>query len=299
MNDIINMEQYEHSEVYFMWYYVYPPTEKIVSLPYYLHSIGLHELQPPIAKMNGYKYDQFFYNLRGSGTLILNGNRYDLPAQSGFFIPAHVPHEYYPTGDVWDIRWMAPGGSGLGVLYSFLGMEKGGMYPLADIAPLDIIMNRMHSELIKDKENGNVYASACIMEFIMEFARQAGNIKLKTVLSENENDIYAGHMKILKDYIEYHYMHHIALSELCELIDVSPQHLCRIFKYCVGMRPMEYIVHKRIDAAKELLINSSHSISDIAYWCGFENNNYFWKVFKKTEKMTPNEYRRRYHTVPK
>lgn len=278
-----------------MWYYVYPPTEKVSSLPYYLHSIGLHELQPPIAKMNGYEYDQFFYHAHGSGTLILNGVKYDLPEKSAFFVPAHVPHEYYPSGDIWDVRWMAPGGSGLWPLYHFFGIEKGGAYPIADIAPLDIIMNRMHSELIKDKENGNIHASACIMEFLTEFARQTGNIKTNSDAIETTDDIYSDHMKVLKDYVEYHYMHHIALSELCNLILVSPQHLCRIFKHCTGMRPMEYIIRRRIDAAKDLLSNSSHSIGDIAYWCGFENNNYFWKVFKQTEKMTPNEYRKKYH----
>lgn len=282
-----------------MWYYVYPPTEKVSLFPYYLHSIGLHELQPPIAKTNGYEYDQFLYHAHGSGTLILNGVKYPLPEQSAFFIPAHLPHVYYPSGEIWDVRWMSPGGKGLDSVYRFLGIEKGGVYKMADIAPLDIIMNRMHSELIRDKVNGNLYASACIMEFIMEFARQAGLIRDELIPPDTPKDVYFEHMNVLKDYIEYHYMDHIMLSELCELISVSPQHLCRIFKHCTGMRPMEYIIHTRIQAAKDLLVSSNHSISDIAYWCGFENNNYFWKAFKRIENLTPNEYRKKYNTTAK
>lgn len=277
---------------FFMWYYVYPPTEKVCFLPFYLHSIGLHELQPPISKRKGYEYDQFFYHEHGSGTLILNGKKYPLLEHYAFFIPAHVPHEYYPDGDVWDVRWMAPGGSGLPDLYRCLGLENGGAFPVSEIAPLDLILNRMHTELIGDKENGNLYASACVMEFIAEFARQAGLIRSAPMAEEGLEDTYSRHIRRLKDYIDYHYMHPVELAELCELIGVSPQHLCRIFKRCTGMRPMEYIIRRRVAAAKNLLANSDHSIGDIAYWCGFDNNNYFWRIFRQIEKMTPGEYRK-------
>ena len=58
------------------------------------------------------------------------------------------------------------------------------------------------------------------------------------------------------------------------------------------MRPSEYILNIRIDHAKEMLLHTTHSISEIAYWCGFENDNYFWKTFRKTAGITPASFRK-------
>ena len=55
-----------------LWYYMYPSTEGVTDLPFYVVSIGLHELQPRIERPNGYDYDQFFYNCTGSGWLEIN-----------------------------------------------------------------------------------------------------------------------------------------------------------------------------------------------------------------------------------
>lgn len=275
-----------------MWYFVYPDTGKVNELPFFLHSIGLHELQPPIAKPAGHEFDQFFYNSTGDGMLVIYGKKLRIPEGSGFFVPAGVPHEYYPLGNVWDIRWMVPRGDGLGSLYEKLGIKGGKIYRLNDISKLDLILEKMHSELVENKTDGNIFASAYVGVFLAEFARQAGLIKSANETVEKTGDRYYAKFIRLKDYIQYHYMHNIQMQELCSLVNISPQHLCRIFKKCCGMRPVEYILRVRIDAAKELLANSCHEITKIADWCGFENDNYFWKTFKKITGLTPGEYRR-------
>lgn len=71
-----------------LWYYMYPSTEGVTDLPFYVVSIGLHELHPRIERPDGYDYDQFFYNCTGSGWLEINDHKYELPEGSAFFIPA-------------------------------------------------------------------------------------------------------------------------------------------------------------------------------------------------------------------
>ena len=67
--------------------------------------------------------------------------------------------------------------------------------------------------------------------------------------------------------------------------------LCRIFKDALGMRPMEYVNQVRIEMAKSLLLYSDLSVREIGQKCGFQNTNYFNKIFKKFEHLTPLEYR--------
>ncbi len=281
-----------------MWYYMYPDTSGVEDLPYFLHSIGQHELQPKTVKPEGHDYDQFFYNTKGDGVLILEGKKIDVPAGDGFFIPAHVPHEYYPKDSVWDIRWMEARGDRLTQLYEKFGL-KGGAYHLWNLTGLEIQMNKMREELLNDEILGNYYASAHVQEFIMEFIKQTGILNQQretaaTPGSVQKKNVYKKHMNILADYVDHHFMNPINENELCRLLNLTPQHLGRITRTCVGMTPIEYVNHIRIDKARSYLGFTNLNACEIAKYCGFENNNYFWRTFKKQTGLTPGEYRKRY-----
>lgn len=285
-----------------MWYYMYPDTTAVCDLPYFLHSIGQHELQPKTVKPEGHEYDQFFYNTKGDGVLILDGKKYEVPAGDGFFIPAHVPHEYYPKDSVWDVRWMEPRGDRLPQLYEKFHL-KGGVYHLWNLTGLEIQMNKMREELLNDDRLGNYYASAHVQEFIMEFVKQTGLLNVenttgsKTVTNTDtpqKKNSYKKHMNLLKDYVDHHFMNRITEAELCTLLNITPQHLGRVTRTCVGMTPIEYVNHIRIDKARSYLGFTNLNACEVAKYCGFENNNYFWRTFKKQTGLTPGEYRKRY-----
>lgn len=285
--------QFEHWEGK-MWYFLSPDREKVFGFPFFLISIGLHELQPKMVKKNGHPNDQFFYHTKGVGILSIYDKTYQLKPGMGFFIPKNVPHSYYPITDEWDIRWFVPGGNALPQLYENLNIKKGAIYQLADTAPLDIIINKMREELIHDLEYGNCYASSHVYEFIIEFSRQANLLSSGHIATEGlGNKPYSKHMKKLTEYISYHFPEKLTMEHLCDLIHVSPQHLCRIVKSNTGMRPMEYINEIRIQNAKELLKNTNENIQQIAFACGYDNYNYFYRTFKATTKMTPMIYRNR------
>lgn len=270
-----------------IWYYMYPSTEGVEKLPFYVISIGLHELQPRIDRPNGHEYDQFFYNTCGSGHLEMNGRVYDLPEGSAFFIPAGKPHSYYPDGDIWDVRWMVPYGSALPELLKNLRLENGGVFSMQDETGLDRILYRMRKNLIEHPKYGNVLAAGEVYSFILEFVHQTSLYRI----NESEGIPYEGQILTLKEYIGNHFMYPISMDDLCKVIPVTPQHMCRIFKDALGMRPMEYVNKVRIEMAKSLLIYSDFSIKEIGEKCGFQNNNYFYKIFKKKEQVTPSEYR--------
>ncbi len=270
-----------------LWYYMYPSTEEVQDLPFYIISIGLHELQPKIIRPGGHEYDQFFYNAYGSGWLEMNGRTYELLEGSAFFIPANMPHCYYPDGDIWDVRWMVPGGSGLPEVYRKFHLEEGGVFMLQDESGLDRILNQMRTALINHPKHGTVLAAGFVYPFIMEFVYQT----TLYAVPEQEELPYAHQVLALKEYIGNHFMYPITLDDLCKVVPVSHQHLCRMFKEALGMRPMEYINGVRIEMAKSLLIYSDFSVREVGEKCGFQNTNYFGRVFKAHEHMTPLEYR--------
>ncbi|MBW2096979.1 MAG: helix-turn-helix transcriptional regulator, partial [Deltaproteobacteria bacterium] len=57
-----------------------------------------------------------------------------------------------------------------------------------------------------------------------------------------------------------------------------------------GINFTEYLIHFRIEKAKELLLNTSKNISEIAYEVGFNSQSYFGYLFKKCEKISPGKF---------
>ena len=92
-------------------------------------------------------------------------------------------------------------------------------------------------------------------------------------------------------YIEEHYNETIRLSELANLANMSNQHFCRIFKLVIGKRPMDYINLLRINRAVTLLSENHLNISEIAMAVGFDDSNYFSRIFKKYRRTTPSALR--------
>lgn len=92
-------------------------------------------------------------------------------------------------------------------------------------------------------------------------------------------------------YIELHYNEDISVNELAERYDMSPNYFSTLFKKEVNQSTVNYITNLRISKAKECLRKSEKSIVEIAQMIGYEDCNYFFRVFKKFEGITPQQYR--------
>jgi len=91
-------------------------------------------------------------------------------------------------------------------------------------------------------------------------------------------------------YIQAHFNQPITLSEAAESAGVSHTYLSRAFKEEIGKGFNEYLTHYRIEHACQLISSGGMRLKDIATACGFSQYTYFFKVFKQTTGLTPNEY---------
>jgi AraC-like DNA-binding protein/mannose-6-phosphate isomerase-like protein (cupin superfamily) len=70
------------------------------------------------------------------------------------------------------------------------------------------------------------------------------------------------------------------------------EHFTRLFSYYVGVSPTKYIGRMRIDRAAELLVTTNYSVQQICYELGFENQSYFYRLFRSYKNKSPLAYRR-------
>lgn len=92
------------------------------------------------------------------------------------------------------------------------------------------------------------------------------------------------------EYIHSHYMTNMTLSETAAYCYISKEHLSRIFKKETGFGFNEYLTIYRLKKAECLLRDHPKGkISEIAYLCGFNDSNYFSKVYKKMYNVSPTQ----------
>ncbi len=267
-----------------MHFYDFPIIRTESNLPVYLTSVGLHDRQPHLIRKEGYAYPQILYCTKGSGTLKMNNELTLIPPMTAIFIPADLPHEYYPNEDIWDIHWIAPSGYAINDVLAQFGLKEVAVFRLSDISLLEHFFRRMHESLMSDSIFGNFRASGYLYDFLIEFYR----LTSAKATSASPNSII---IKVV-DYINSNYTEAISLEELCEISGVSKQHLCRLFQSVLNTRPMEYIAKRRIQAAKELLSHTDLSVEDIAEQTGFCSGSYFCKLFRRYEGITPTQFRK-------
>ena len=95
-----------------------------------------------------------------------------------------------------------------------------------------------------------------------------------------------------KSYINDHFQKDISLDEVSKEVNVSPYYFSKLFKEETGQNYIEYMTEIRINKAKELLSQGNEtSMKEICISCGYQDPNYFSRIFKKTVGLTPTEYR--------
>jgi AraC-like DNA-binding protein len=88
-------------------------------------------------------------------------------------------------------------------------------------------------------------------------------------------------------YIDANFDQKITVNTLAKQINLSECHFCRLFRRAIGKSPIEYLNMLRIQKAIGLLRENTLNITEIAFACGFSDANYFSRIFKKSQNLSP------------
>ena len=95
----------------------------------------------------------------------------------------------------------------------------------------------------------------------------------------------------VKRYIDLHFKETLTLEQLAEDAHMNKYYLSHAFKREYGVSPINYMISRRIEESKYLLAETDLSMSQIAQLLGFSSLSYFSQVFRRTQSVTPMEYR--------
>lgn len=95
----------------------------------------------------------------------------------------------------------------------------------------------------------------------------------------------------IKQYIDENYKENISLHSISKKFFITPDYVSHIFKEEFGISPIKYLINKRINVSKYLLMNTNNSVNIIALEVGYDNPAYFSSLFRKIEGISPANFR--------
>ena len=132
-----------------------------------------------------------------------------------------------------------------------------------------------------DNSHKDVIADFALKELLIRLMQtQARNLVEKNTL-KNQSRI-----GFVADFIKKNLHQKLSIDAIAKMAYVSKSNFFKMFKQELGLSPNEFIIHERIKKAKELL-SQQNSVSETAYSTGFSDTNYFIRVFKQMEGVTP------------
>ena len=187
--------------------------------------------------------------------------------------------------------WVAIRTDVLRVIQQYESERTSLIYTQQRVLKLLWIANRVMNEL-------GIEADAPFFSFQAQDYRQ---LRTETIeLLKHMNTIYEAHfeqmeadkIQQIKQYIREHSDEDISLETLAQRVQLSPIYISKMFKEKLGINYIDYLTECRIDKAKKLLNDPERSLKEISYEIGYNDPNYFSRVFKKLCGVSPKEYRK-------
>ena len=243
------------------------------------------------SRIHFHPFTEFYFILDGKGKFSIEDRVINTNKDDFFIINSNVGHSIY-SGEDENLIYISFGVDSIFVKnllnddnidedkYIYKNIENDQDY---FIKSFDIINEEFNSNNIFGQSMANAKAS----EFVITLLR---NFKDEIVIT---NDIKINkQIDYIKNFIDNNYSEDIKLESLSKMAYMNKFHLIAEFKQSYRVTPIDYLILKRIEVTKNLLISTNHSMEEISSIVGFNSQSYFNQVFRKKVGLTPSQFRK-------
>ncbi len=224
--------------------------------------------------------------ISGKGELTIGGETFSLSKGECFFIDCKQSHFYKgDPDDPWEVMWVHFNGATSRQYYEyFLSQSKNTFRPPS----FDRVVSAI-TEIIRINETKNqsseILSSKLIVDLLtIALTVSSGEQQFDSALKQKLAGVHS--------FIDDHFSEDLSLEKLSSQFYISKFYLTREYKKIYGMTIFQHIITSRINYGKKLLRFSDKSIEEIAHLCGFNDQSYFARQFKKAENLTCFSYRK-------
>lgn len=293
---------------------LYTPSPFARSSLLHLQEVGsLSAIRPHTSKREKLQSYLCFMVEDGEGELVYEGKKYELRSGDVVFIDCRKAYSHStgmnPNAGLWSLRWCHFYGPSMPAIYAKY-CERGGL-PVIRGADVSVDLARGADMGRRDDVScgADVSQYAAILTDIYTLASSSDYIRdmringklndLLTLLMESSwhreahtNAPKKMEISRVKSFLDEHYKEKLSLESVASHFFIDKHYLARLFKEQYGVTLVTYLQQVRITHAKRMLRFTDKSIEEIGLECGIGELNYFSRVFKKLEGVSPSEFRR-------
>ena len=231
-----------------------------------------------VRKKGRYDYHLLLVN---SGELeVAYDDKCKILKKGNFVIYKPEEKHYYKSISETSSFWMHFGGTAVDEILSSYSLDTG-IY----MTEYNMTVFSTYSDLIRQYNQPNLrnYTNGTLLILLAHIANMVNEAHIKKI-PEAISEIIT--------YINMNYNKQHTIEELSQKVGYSKSRFSHLFKEITNMTPLTYLNDIRLRNACEMLTGTSCSIGEVALSCGFEDQMYFCRVFKKKYDISPSEYRR-------
>lgn len=260
----------------------------------FLQEIGtLQALKIHTSRRLGMNSYLFFYIKSGSGVLEYEGTTYQLKKGDCVFLDCNHNYSHRTSSDLWSLQWVHFYGNNADKIHEqFRERNNAPVFHPDYINAYEKTLTELQETAAGESLVRDMMIAEKIMGLLALIMHDCEQQEAEKVTSSK-----VGLLKDIKAYLEIHFRDSISLDDLAGLFYIDKYYLTRRFKQQYGCTVNTYLQQLRITHAKHLLRFSDRSIEEIALDCGVNDPNYFARLFKKVEGISPGEFRRSWRSI--
>ncbi len=153
---------------------------------------------------------------------------------------------------------------------------------------LEHLLLTLDMELERGSPNGNLFAETVASSITIHLLRTYGVFRPRPA---SECIFSLQMLKRVNTYVDEHLAEDIRLADLAYLVGLSPFHFARSFRRATGTSPHQFVIGRRLDKARHLLLIGRMTLTQVALECGFADQSHLTRHFKRAFGVTPNQFR--------
>lgn len=238
---------------------------------------------------------ELFIVLTGAVYIQIGTDKFELHQQDCLLIPPYIRHVgYKDSPENTNYYWLHfyPNGE-VNSSYSHLKLKKGETLIPRKFHILNferiMIMLRQLLDASNRQQALRITANYFVSSIIIELANQ---YREKEEQVANQEDV--SRFEFIKNWIRIHSHEPLTVTQIADYFSITPTYLTRLFREQDQTTTIQFINAVKIQQAQQMLLTTDIPIKQIAMELGFQNEKYFFRVFKRATGVTASEFRNAY-----
>lgn len=238
-------------------------------------------------------FTYFYYIAEGFGKLSIESEIIEVNAGDLIIINSNIGHTLYLDKSISNIKLLGFGIESVSVAGLLEDEVKSINYFHIDNRDKSLKFEEYFEDIYTEYKGNDIFAkslaNAIASTLVINLLR-----KYRTSITVKYDKKVNRQIDYIKSYIDSNYNEDIKLEDLSSMAYMNKFHLISEFKQSYRITPIEYLILKRVEVAKNLLISTNHTMEEISAMVGFNSQSYFNQVFKKKVGQTPSQFRRKH-----